>query len=103
MDFSNTTASSEFPLNPSGLPVLYVLLSLSGLCVITGLAVLVVYVRRRKRLDELRHKLIPLYTYDPSEHELDSEGGWGDEGRDEEKELSVPLCKDGKLTFNRDL
>lgn len=103
MHFSNTTAPSEFPLKPSGLPVLYVLLSFTGLWLIAGLAALVVYVRRRNRLDELRHKLIPLYTYDPSEQELDSEGGWGDEGRDEDKELSVPLCKDGKLTFNHDL
>lgn len=33
------------------------------------------------RLDELRHRLIPLYKYDPSE-----EAGWGDSG---EEDLAV--------------
>lgn len=37
------------------------------------------------RLDELRHRLIPLYTYDPTE-----EQEWGDEEDDnEDKELNV--------------
>lgn len=37
------------------------------------------------RLDELRHRLIPLYSYDPAE-----EQEWGDESDDnEDKELNV--------------
>lgn len=37
------------------------------------------------RLDELRHRLIPLYSYDPAE-----EQEWGVEGDDDEdKELNV--------------
>lgn len=37
------------------------------------------------RLDELRHRLIPLYSYDPAE-----EQEWGDGGDDnEDKELNV--------------
>lgn len=37
------------------------------------------------RLDELRHRLIPLYSYDPAE-----EQEWGDEEDDnEDKELNV--------------
>lgn len=38
------------------------------------------------RLDELRHHLIPLYTYNPAEEQED----WGDYDRDdEEEELAV--------------
>lgn len=37
------------------------------------------------RLDELRHRLIPLYSYDPAE-----EQDWGHEGDDnEDEELNV--------------
>lgn len=35
------------------------------------------------RLDELRHRLIPLYSYDPAE-----EQEWGDEGDDNELNVS---------------
>lgn len=38
------------------------------------------------RLDDLRHRLIPLYSYDPAEEQED----WGDAGReDEDAELNV--------------
>lgn len=38
------------------------------------------------RLDELRHRLIPLYSYDPAEEQED----WGDAGKvDEDDELAV--------------
>lgn len=38
------------------------------------------------RLDELRHRLIPLYSYDPAEEQED----WGDADKeDDEKELAV--------------
>lgn len=40
------------------------------------------------RLDELRHRLIPLYSYDPAEEEQEE---WGDSGGEEEEELAV--CK----------
>uniref|UniRef100_A0A3P8RRV5 Uncharacterized protein n=1 Tax=Amphiprion percula TaxID=161767 RepID=A0A3P8RRV5_AMPPE len=36
------------------------------------------------RLDELRHRLIPMYTYDPAEEQDD----WGNAGRDNEEELT---------------
>ncbi len=39
------------------------------------------------RLDELRHRLIPLYSYDPAE-----EQDWGGAGKeDEELAVSKPL------------
>lgn len=38
------------------------------------------------RLEELRHRLIPLYSYDPAEEQEE----WGDAGReDEDAELTV--------------
>lgn len=42
------------------------------------------------RLDELRHRLIPLYSYDPAEQQEE----WGDTDReenDEELAVSKPL------------
>lgn len=37
------------------------------------------------RLDELRHRLIPLYNYDPTEEQED----WGDADKEEDEELTV--------------
>ena len=40
------------------------------------------------RLDQLRHRLLPLYTYDPAEQEED----WGEEDEEEERlEVSKPF------------
>ncbi|XP_029909796.1 small integral membrane protein 29-like [Myripristis murdjan] len=65
------------------------------LCILTGCAVaMAIYIRRKIRLDQLRHRLIPLYSYDAGEQE-----DWDYTGRDEEEELAEPLYKDGKLSL----
>uniref|UniRef100_A0AAQ5XDW5 Small integral membrane protein 29 n=1 Tax=Amphiprion ocellaris TaxID=80972 RepID=A0AAQ5XDW5_AMPOC len=56
----------EFPGYYALIP--FVLLTLTG-CIVAA----VCYIRRRVRLDELRHQLIPMYTYDPAEEQDD----WG--------------------------
>ncbi|XP_071753693.1 small integral membrane protein 29-like [Centroberyx gerrardi] len=93
----NTTTPHFSPLNPTaGLPLYYVLIPFV-LCTLIGCVVaMVVYIRRKTRLDELRHRLIPLYNYDAKEQEDD----WGDAGREEEEELNEPLYKEGKLSFS---
>ncbi|XP_041712232.1 small integral membrane protein 29 [Coregonus clupeaformis] len=44
-------------------------------------AAVVMYVRRKRRIDRLRHQLLPVYTYDPSEelHEVEQEMLWKEE------------------------
>ncbi|XP_054632401.1 small integral membrane protein 29-like [Dunckerocampus dactyliophorus] len=53
---------------------------------------LVLYIKRRMRLDELRHRLIPVYSYDPAEEDH----AWDHGALDSEEELTEPLCKDGR-------
>ncbi|XP_035807613.2 small integral membrane protein 29-like [Amphiprion ocellaris] len=81
----------EFPGYYALIP--FVLLTLTG-CIVAA----VCYIRRRVRLDELRHQLIPMYTYDPAEEQDD----WGNAGRDNEEELTEPLYKDAQLSFTTD-
>ncbi|XP_047247173.1 small integral membrane protein 29-like [Girardinichthys multiradiatus] len=79
---------SEFPKYYALIPLV---LALSA-CIVA----VVFYMRRISRLDELRHRLIPLYNYDEEED-------WGDYDKDdEEKELSEPLYKDSQLSFTSD-
>uniref|UniRef100_A0A1A8FLE2 Small integral membrane protein 29 n=1 Tax=Nothobranchius korthausae TaxID=1143690 RepID=A0A1A8FLE2_9TELE len=52
------------------------------LITITGIAAAVVmYIRKRRRIDRLRHQLLPVYTYDPSEelNEAEQEILWREE------------------------
>ncbi|XP_061591424.1 small integral membrane protein 29 [Cololabis saira] len=52
------------------------------LITITGIAAAVIlYVRRKRRIDRLRHQLLPVYSYDPSEelHEAEQEILWREE------------------------
>ncbi|XP_008317387.1 uncharacterized protein C3orf18 homolog [Cynoglossus semilaevis] len=52
------------------------------LITIIGIAVAVIlYVRRKRRIDRLRHQLLPIYSYDPSEelHEAEQEILWKEE------------------------
>lgn len=94
LNHTTTTAGSTSPAAGSGLYyalVPAVLLTLLG-CVVAA----VVYMRRRWRLDELRHRLLPLYSYDPAE-----EQEWWDRGDGgEDEELKEPLYEEGRLLFS---
>ncbi|XP_029992769.1 small integral membrane protein 29-like [Sphaeramia orbicularis] len=97
MHFNLTTPHTPLPIHTSEFRGYYVVVPLVLLTLIGCIVVMVVYIRRRLRLDDLRHRLIPLYNYDPAEDQDD----WLDANRgDEEKELSEPLYKYGNLSIN---
>ncbi|XP_077460215.1 uncharacterized protein C3orf18 homolog [Stigmatopora argus] len=67
--FYNTTAFSEGVMEGSGMGM--VLLPF-GVITVLGLALaLMLYVRKRKRLEKLRHQLMPMYSFDPAEEQDD--------------------------------
>ncbi|XP_078272774.1 small integral membrane protein 29-like [Rhinoraja longicauda] len=73
---ANTTADSNHGASVFG----FMLIPLTLLAAI-GIAIVVVrYVRKRRRLEKLRNKLVPIYSYDPSEdrnnveEEIDNNG-----------------------------
>ncbi|CAL8261240.1 unnamed protein product [Merluccius merluccius] len=85
---ANSTLPDVSPKGPAaGLQhVYYYVLTAVALATLMGsLVAVVLYFRQkaRSRLDDLRHRLLPLYTYDPTEQEED----WGDEERGEEEQL----------------
>ncbi|XP_048403450.1 uncharacterized protein C3orf18 [Stegostoma tigrinum] len=54
-----------------------------GIITIIALAVaMVLYIRKRKRLEKLRHQLMPMYSFDPGEEQDDLEQELLDHGRD---------------------
>ncbi|XP_063065452.1 small integral membrane protein 29 [Engraulis encrasicolus] len=67
MDTSATVASVLVPL---------FLITIIGI-----VTAVVLYIRRKRRLDRLRHQLLPVYTYDPTEevNEAEQEMLWRDE------------------------
>ncbi|XP_059396613.1 small integral membrane protein 29-like [Carassius carassius] len=44
-----------------------VLVPVLVLSVLGSVAAVVMYIKRRQRIDRLRHQLLPVYTYDPTE------------------------------------
>ncbi|XP_042268193.1 small integral membrane protein 29-like [Thunnus maccoyii] len=95
MHFNHTTAHISPKIPATGFPGYYVLIPFVLLTLIGSVVAVIIYMKRRLRLDELRHRLIPLYSYDPAEEQEE----WGDSGREEEEELAEPLYKEGKLSF----
>lgn len=96
---ANATHPDMSPKEPAaGQPVYYVLTALVLVSLIGCLVGMVLYFRRRARLDELRHRLLPLYTYDPAEQDED----WEDDGREEEERLAESLLKDRQLIYTKE-
>ncbi|XP_072241336.1 small integral membrane protein 29-like [Leuresthes tenuis] len=96
MNFNNTTPHVSPSFGKPGFPGYYSLIPFVLLTLIGCIVAVVFYIRRRSRLDELRHRLIPLYSYDPAEDQEE----WGEAGRDdEEAELAEPLYKKGQLSL----
>ncbi|KAM7414824.1 hypothetical protein PAMA_019580 [Pampus argenteus] len=94
MHFNHTTTRILPPTPATGFHVYYLLIPFVLLALIGSVVAVIFYIKRKSRLDELRHRLIPLYTYDPTEEEE-----WGRSGREDEEELVEPLYKEGTLTF----
>ncbi|KAF1386886.1 hypothetical protein PFLUV_G00099510 [Perca fluviatilis] len=95
MHFNSTTPHISPPNHKPGFPGYYALIPFVLLILIGCVLAMVVYIRRKSRLDELRHRMIPLYSYDAAEEQEE----WKDAGREEE-ELTEPLYKEGKLLFS---
>ncbi|XP_074952520.1 uncharacterized protein C3orf18 homolog isoform X2 [Phalacrocorax aristotelis] len=54
-----------------------------GIITVIGLAVaMVLYIRKRKRLEKLRHQLMPMYNFDPTEEQDELEQELLEHGRD---------------------
>ncbi|KAK0135894.1 hypothetical protein N1851_028271 [Merluccius polli] len=65
----NATGFPEMLVDGPGMGV--VLLPL-GIITVIGLAVaIMLYIRKRKRLEKLRHQLMPMYNFDPAEEQDD--------------------------------
>lgn len=65
----NATTFPGVVIEGSGVGMLLVLL---GIITVVGLAVVILlYVRKRKRLEKLRHQLMPMYNFDPAEEQDD--------------------------------
>ncbi|XP_016352290.1 uncharacterized protein C3orf18 homolog isoform X1 [Sinocyclocheilus anshuiensis] len=84
------TSVNETSLNSTQLPVASVegagmgmVLVPFGIITVIGLAVFVLlYIRKKKRLEKLRHQLMPMYNFDPAEEQDDLEQELLDHGRD---------------------
>lgn len=77
---SNSTTEPP-PIDNSDAAVTYVLVPFF-LITIIGIAVAVaLYIQKKRRLDRLRHQLLPVYSYDPSEeiNEAEQEMLWREE------------------------
>ncbi|XP_062248152.1 small integral membrane protein 29 [Platichthys flesus] len=59
----------------------YVLVPFFLITIIGIVAAVVMYIRKKRRMDRLRHQLLPVYTYDPSEelNEVEQEMLWKEE------------------------
>ncbi|XP_022428724.1 uncharacterized protein C3orf18 homolog [Monodon monoceros] len=54
-----------------------------GIITVIGLAVaMVLYIRKKKRLEKLRHQLMPMYNFDPTEEQDELERELLEHGRD---------------------
>ncbi|KFO75992.1 Uncharacterized protein C3orf18, partial [Cuculus canorus] len=75
--------STKIPdVSSSGPGVSTMLLSF-GIITVIGLAVaMVLYIRKRKRLEKLRHQLMPMYSFDPTEEQDELEQELLEHGRD---------------------
>uniref|UniRef100_A0A8C2CBS9 Chromosome 3 open reading frame 18 n=2 Tax=Cyprinus carpio TaxID=7962 RepID=A0A8C2CBS9_CYPCA len=87
---SITSSANETGLNSTQLPMASVegagmgmVLVPFGIITVIGLAVVVLlYIRKKKRLEKLRHQLMPMYNFDPAEEQDDLEQELLDHGRD---------------------
>ncbi|XP_047438730.1 uncharacterized protein C3orf18 homolog isoform X1 [Mugil cephalus] len=65
----NATTLPEVVIEGSGMGMLLVPF---GIITVIGLAVaIMLYIRKRKRLEKLRHQLMPMYNFDPAEEQDD--------------------------------
>ncbi|XP_072845914.1 uncharacterized protein C3orf18 homolog isoform X2 [Pogona vitticeps] len=75
--------STKIPDVASNTPGMGTMLLSFGIITVIGLAVaMVLYIRKRKRLEKLRHQLMPMYNFDPAEEQDELEQELLEHGRD---------------------
>ncbi|KFU89102.1 Uncharacterized protein C3orf18, partial [Chaetura pelagica] len=75
--------STKIPDVASTGPGMSTMLLSFGIITVIGLAVaMVLYIRKRKRLEKLRHQLMPMYNFDPTEEQDELEQELLEHGRD---------------------
>ncbi|KAM9133898.1 uncharacterized protein C3orf18 homolog [Pangshura tecta] len=75
--------STKIPDVVSSEPGLSTMLLSFGIITMIGFAVaMVLYIRKRKRLEKLRHQLMPMYNFDPTEEQDELEQELLEHGRD---------------------
>nr|XP_010310737.1 PREDICTED: uncharacterized protein C3orf18 homolog [Balearica regulorum gibbericeps] len=75
--------STKIPDVASTGPAISTMLLSFGIITVIGLAVaMVLYIRKRKRLEKLRHQLMPMYNFDPTEEQDELEQELLEHGRD---------------------
>ncbi|XP_064374715.1 uncharacterized protein C3orf18 homolog isoform X1 [Dromaius novaehollandiae] len=75
--------STKIPDVVSSGPGMSTMLLSFGIITVIGLAVaMVLYIRKRKRLEKLRHQLMPMYNFDPTEEQDELEQELLEHGRD---------------------
>ncbi|KAG5274256.1 hypothetical protein AALO_G00134060 [Alosa alosa] len=87
---TTTLSGNQTAFNGTGLPQLaeqvagmgMVLVPFAIITVLGLLIIVLLYVRKRKRLEKLRHQLMPMYNFDPGEEQDDLEQELLDHGRD---------------------
>ncbi|XP_063072541.1 uncharacterized protein C3orf18 [Engraulis encrasicolus] len=87
---ATTLAGNQTALNGTDLPLVaepaagmgMVLVPFGIVTVLALLIIVLLYVRKRKRLEKLRHQLMPMYNFDPGEEQDDLEQELLDHGRD---------------------
>ncbi|XP_066527501.1 small integral membrane protein 29 [Hoplias malabaricus] len=62
----NTTTQTP-PIDSGDTGLGYILLPFFSITFIGIIVAVVLYLRRKQRIDRLRHQLLPVYAYDPSE------------------------------------
>lgn len=76
----NSTTQSPATID-GNVAVSYVLVPFLLITFAGIIAAVIMYIRRKRRVDRLRHQLLPVYTYDPSEeiNEAEQEMLWREE------------------------
>ncbi|XP_029455394.1 uncharacterized protein C3orf18 homolog [Rhinatrema bivittatum] len=87
---ATSTITTQTPFNSTKIPDpvgtgpgMGTMLLSFGIITVIGLAVaMVLYIRKRKRLEKLRHQLMPMYNFDPAEEQDELEQELLEHGRD---------------------
>lgn len=74
-------STTEPPAIDGDKAVIYILVPFFLITIIGIVVAVAMYIRKKRRLDRLRHQLLPVYSYDPSEelNEAEQEMLWREE------------------------